>query len=386
MMTLYLVRSLWNRKDEPNQPLKRLTPNRIGGRACRCFSIRRQSEAHFWPGSRPTEKRPGKGQRGLPEPKLLPYGRKYNPFRSPLSGFTLVELLVVITIIGILIALLLPAVQSAREAARRTQCANNLKQIALAFLNYHASHEAFPHGGKNGCDPPVHPNAKCPGAEAYPVDRSEWSWPYFLLPFLEQQALYDLPDKDKNTIYRTPLPVFYCPTRRRAILYNNLALTDYAGNAGTRGNDGADGIIIRKDVGLAVPGLPTVIKLEHIRDGASNTILVGDKQLNPDRFGWTHDDNEPYVAPGWNMDIYRVVTRKNNLYEPPQPDSRHPSYTHPTDPNFMSFAFGSSHPGMINAALCDGSVRGISFGIDPETFRRLCVRNDKQPIDWSQVQ
>lgn len=301
-------------------------------------------------------------------------------------GFTLVELLVVITIIGILIALLLPAVQGARESARRAQCANNLKQIALAFLNYHSAHDAFPDGGKNICNAPIHGavNAsRCGGADHWgccsPWDRSEWSWPYALLPFLEQQALYD--QTNNSVISRTPLPVWHCPTRRRAVLYNNSAKIDYAGNAGSRGGDGADGIIIRKNVGLATPGLPTYIKLDHIRDGASNTLLVAEKQLNPDRFGLTYDDNEPYVAPGWDSEIYRIGT---TTYVP-KLDSMHPSYT-ASDPYVGSHYFGSSHPGMMNAALADGSVRSISYGITPEIFRRLCVRNDKQPIDWSQIQ
>jgi len=304
-------------------------------------------------------------------------------------GFTLVELLVVITIIGILIALLLPAVQGARESARRAQCANNLKQIALAFLNYHSAHDAFPDGGKNICDHPRHGAAdgsRCGGADSWgccsPWDRSEWSWPYALLPYLEQQALYDQPNNStgNSVIYKTPLPVWHCPTRRRAVLYNGQAKIDYAGNAGSYW-DGRDGIIIRRGLGLVSSGLPTYIKLDHVRDGASNTLLVAEKQLNPDRFGQTYDDNEPYVAPGWDSEMFRLGT---TTYVP-KPDRQHPSYT-ASDPLVGSNYFGSAHPGMMNAALCDGSVRAISYGITPEMFRRLCVRNDKQPIDWSQVQ
>jgi len=357
MMPRYRVWSLWNWEGYQNQPLKRSVPNRMGGKAGRSFLGPRQPEADFWPGSRP-------------------------------RGFTLVELLVVITIIGILIALLLPAVQGARESARRAQCANNLKQIALAILNFHSAQERFPDGGKNMCNPPYHPNldhTQCgtgPNNDwgcCSPYDRSEWSWPYYILPYLEQQVLYD--QTSNSVIYRTPLPVWHCPTRRRAVLYNNYAKIDYAGNAGSRGGDGADGIIIRKDVGLAVQGLPTVIKLDHVRDGASNTLLVAEKQLNPDRFGQTYDDNEPYVAPGWDSEMFRLGT---TTYVPKH-DSQHPSYT-ASDPYVGSNYFGSAHVGMMNAALCDGSVRAISYSINPEMFRRLCVRNDKQPIDWSQVQ
>jgi len=317
-------------------------------------------------------------------------GSGNNPFRPALGGFTLVELLVVITIIGILIALLLPAVQGARESARRTQCANNLKQIALAFLNYHSAQGAFPDGGKNKCNPPVHPAvdpAMCWTGEhsdwgccgPYERDRSEWSWPYALLPYLEQQVLYD--QTNTRVIYKTPVPVFYCPTRRRPILYNNLALTDYAGNAGsTMGNSKTlqkvNGVIVRRGTGH--------VSLDHVLDGASNTLLVGEKQINPDRPGLPWDDNEPYVAPGWDADIVRIGSSSYL----PQPDSLHPSYNTPqptpglwSDPYYTgSNRFGSSHRGIFHAALCDGSVRPIAFNIDPTMFQRLCVRNDRQPV------
>ena len=149
-------------------------------------------------------------------------------------GFTLVELLVVITIIGILIALLLPAVQSARESARRTQCANNVKQIALAFQAYHEKQGAFPDAGKNTCNDPVHIAAdasRCGGSDNYgccgPFDRSEWSWPYHILPHIEQQVIYDEPDK--YVVYRSVVGIYYCPSRRKPALYQSWAKVDYAG-------------------------------------------------------------------------------------------------------------------------------------------------------------
>ena len=273
--------------------------------------------------------------------------------RKRLKGFTLVELLVVITIIGILIALLLPAVQAAREAARRAQCSNHLKQIALAVHNYHDVHRAFPDGGKNEVDSPATGTNCCA-----PYNRGEWSWPYQILPFMEQKPVYDNPSD--TVVYRTMISTYYCPTRRPPRLYGNVAKIDYAACAGSTGNDG---VLVRR-------GLPG-IDFASVRDGTSNTILAGDKQLAPDKLGQTYDDNEPYVAPGWDSEIFRLGSPTS----PPGPDTDHTSYT-ASDPMSGSSRFGSSHPGVFNAALVDGSGRAISFTIDLEVFRRLCVRND----------
>ena len=139
------------------------------------------------------------------------------------SGFTLVELLVVIAIIGILVALLLPAVQAAREAARRMQCANNVKQIGLAFQLYHDSFKQFPWAGRN------FPNSCCNSSI-----RDYWTWAYYILPYMEQQNLMD--QTSNAVVYATPVPTLYCPTRRAPNLYNNTSRLDYAGNSGSSTN------------------------------------------------------------------------------------------------------------------------------------------------------
>ncbi len=286
---------------------------------------------------------------------------------TPADGFTLVELLVVITIIGILIALLLPAVQSAREAARRAQCSNHLKQMALAFHGYHAKHGALPDGGKNFCNTPVHVAAdasRC-GSDNYgccsPWDQSEWSWPYHILPHMEQQALYD---STKSVIYHTVVATYYCPTRRRAALYNGLAKIDYAASCGSNGRNG---ILIQRGLGA--------ISFAHIRDGSSNTLMLGDKQLNLDRLGATYDDNETFASSGWESDIRRYTSASY----PPRPDSQHTSYTS-SDPSSGSNHFGSSHPGLICVALADGSVRSLAFSIDRTVYQRLGDRADGNPV------
>ena len=297
--------------------------------------------------------------------------------RSP-RAFTLVELLVVITIIGILIALLLPAVQSARESARRTQCTNNLKQMALAFHGYHEKQGALPDGGKNFCNKPYHVAAdasRCASAsgsadDTYgccsPWDRSEWSWPYHILPYMEQQVLYDEPSN--SVLYRTVVKVYYCPTRRRAALYNNLSKIDYAASCGSGSSNGRmRGIMIQRGTGA--------ISFSHIRDGTSNTLMLGDKQLNIDRLGITYDDNETFASTGWESDIRRYTSSSY----PPRPDSRHTSYTS-SDPNSGSNHFGSSHPGLFCIALVDGSVRTLGFAIDTTLYQRLGDRADGHPV------
>ncbi|MCS7305512.1 MAG: DUF1559 domain-containing protein [Thermoguttaceae bacterium] len=290
-----------------------------------------------------------------------------------LQAFTLVELLVVITIIGILIALLLPAVQAAREAARRMQCTNHLKQIALAFHNYHAAYSVLPDAGK---DKPG--TTDCNGCCDSP-NRGDWNFFYQIFPFIEQENLYN--DSDSNRICRTPMSIYYCPSRRRAARYpsdSGTARADYAGSAGESYSKANGPLVTRvchPPVGFA-----------EIRDGTSNTILLGEKYQKPISFGWSGGDNECYVNCGafgssGDTDATRVATY------PPLSDAVHPSEcgTNETDPSNTSAAcwvsrFGSSHPGGFNVALADGSVRPLSFSIDLQIFRWLCVRNDGQAV------
>ncbi len=351
-----------------------------------------------------------------------PRGRRGNP------AFTLVELLVVITIIGILIALLLPAVQSAREAARRTQCSNNLKQLSLAALNFESTSGHLPPNGWGYIwigDPDHGRGWKQPGG-----------WIYNILPNLEQQALHDLQSGQTGAarataaaqMLATPLVGVNCPSRRALALYPitsastpaasassypsgsafhptgggttgtvppNVARSDYAGNGGDYFNGpdtsytggiipaggpsdyasgssatGRQGWTTLASHATGVIYAASEIPLALVTDGASNTYLIGEKYLDPDNYynGLDPADNEDNYI-GDNADIARWG----------DPTLVLPAQDTPGVGSWQNF--GSVHMTGFGVAMCDGSVRVISFGIDRETHRRLSNRADGLPID-----
>jgi prepilin-type N-terminal cleavage/methylation domain-containing protein len=308
-------------------------------------------------------------------------------------GFTLVELLVVIAIIGLLIALLLPAVQSARESGRRTSCANNIRSLGLGAIHRMESHGDFPTGGKDGCGQEPHhprcadveppPEGNRPGC-CGPQDRTEWSWGYQILPFIDGQAVYD--HRSDAVVRQTPVPIMYCPTRRSPTAYQNRARTDYAGN---RGHTGGRNDLSRPFAdlsGLVVRNFAGQLRAAHVVDGLSNTILLGEKQINVLRSNGPGpdvptDENETYAAAGWGDFETNRIGSQTVL---PLPDARHPSITG-TNPATGSRHFGSSHPGVCGFVLADGSVRWVSFQVDPITFERACRRNDLQMIELDKL-
>ena len=312
-------------------------------------------------------------------------------------GFTLVELLVVITIIGILIALLLPAVQAAREAARRMQCQNHLKQLGLAMLNHEQAHGFFPSGGWGFIwtgDPDAGTGVTQPGG-----------WSYCILPFIEQQALYDLgrddrPPEDVSTEQRqgaverdqTPIPTFNCPTRRRNIVFardrnrqyrNSDSLPrsaglDYCVNSGDEivyGGDWPRNSTPWDGNGISHSG--AVVTVADIRDGTTNTYMLGEKYIGPDQYYNGLDDGDDHgIYEGHGVDTYRWCSNDPSLNRVFPPEQERPGV-------MRWWSFGSPHSGGCNFALCDGSVRSISYSIEPEIHRLLGNRRDGQPIDAS---
>ena len=272
----------------------------------------------------------------------------------------------VIAIIAILIGLLLPAVQKVRAAAARAQCQNNLKQIGLAMQNHHDTIGALPGGGTswntafsyNGAGSPLTGNQQDAG------------WGFKILPFLEQESLWrgggaTTVADCKIKVISTPVKVFFCPARRApqaapatACWYSDPdingksfqhGLCDYA--AGNLDNTGA------------IPFGTVGLTLLAIKDGTSNTLLVGDKRLNLQNLGqYQSDDNEGYTS-GWDHDTFRRTS------SPPLPDFS-------ANGGDGAQRFGSSHTGGIQIVLCDGSVRNVSYSVSAPTFSALGTRDN----------
>jgi type II secretory pathway pseudopilin PulG len=314
--------------------------------------------------------------------------------------------LTVISIIGLLITLLLPAVQAARDAARRVQCQNNLKQISLACLTHETSQKHLPAGGWGYSytgDPDRGFDAKQPGG-----------WIYNILPYLEQGNIRQIgvglsgpkpggaKYKALASLRATPIALFYCPSRRAAEIYPlaqeslNAALpvlaakTDYAGNGGSNPIANAGPSIDCLDtfpncnfetddaqIASSFDGVFTersTMELRQIIDGLSNTLLVAEKHLAPINYETGRDpgdDDSMYV--GNDLDIVRWTGSDPERL--PMEDKYLPT---PSRPGRISLIFGSAHSGVFQAAFCDGRVQPLSYSIDPKTYLALGTRGGRE--------
>jgi prepilin-type N-terminal cleavage/methylation domain-containing protein len=340
-------------------------------------------------------------------------------------GFTLVELLVVIAIIGILVALLLPAIQAAREAARRTQCTNHVKQMMLAMHNHEAAKKAFPSGGIAPYSA-IENYLSGPNGSPLGPDRQGMSWGYQILPYLEESAVHDLRNTDQ--LQTMVVSVFHCPSKRGPTRHQvyDTELMDYAAAVparsrsqspfkspeyiyvrddsvwgtvgcallefwGVQGGDmrfeipdiqnrpanlltsklyaGYLGVVVRSDYCASCTpdkqetGFYKRVSFAQIADGSSNTLVLGEKRLQPSEYeaGAWHDDYG--WKEGWDPDTLRSTIC---LFGPDTEDSS----------RGFGYNFGAAHPSVMIAGFADASVHPIQFDIERELFNQLGNRMD----------
>jgi prepilin-type processing-associated H-X9-DG protein/prepilin-type N-terminal cleavage/methylation domain-containing protein len=350
---------------------------------------------------------------------------------TPRSGFTMIELLVVISIIMILIALLLPVVQSAREAARRAQCVNNLKILGLAINDQvHFGGGSYPHGGWSYHNQPTYfapaqgdfsgdNQLALAGVPGDGVSLPQFAgWGFQILPYLERGPVFQ--SGAQNSI-ASLTPIFLCPSRRNSdqgsFFANNftvdnpaeaqlripgdtlqIAATDYASAYAGKYTSGlaikdpngpdpeTSGVIVRARL-VPAPSYPrqaASVMPGGIPDGTSNTLLLGEKLMNLDHLGQPQLDDDQGYAAGWDVDVNRSTSFR------PEADyygtavsfdefsSGAPSAT-------RLYKFGSSHPGGVNCLFADGHVLFLKFSIDANVFESLGGRSDGKIISSDEL-
>jgi prepilin-type N-terminal cleavage/methylation domain-containing protein len=319
------------------------------------------------------------------------------------AGFTLVELLVVIAIIGVLVALLLPAVQAARESARRSQCQNNLKQLALAAMNYEDTFKSLPPGSA-GQYTVSGTSASFSGGWRDPQRNTPWghySWAALILPFAEQKTLYDSINFDlpayansimevnggspafgtptdrgpagdvKNQIPSSTVPKFFkCPSAR-PVNAGIKEFKDYGINGGTGAccPERTNHVLNMNMDGVGYMGVG--VRLAEVTDGTSNTFLfleeasyLNHSWLAPlkgsNHFMWTHHPSQGFVQ-----------SNNGTITGPPSP---------PNDTTWNNRSAASGHPSGIQAVMVDGHIVWVSNSIDFATYRASFTRGGGESI------
>ena len=323
--------------------------------------------------------------------------------QRPLKGFTLVELLVVIAIIGVLVGLLLPAVQSAREAARRTSCMNNMKQIGLSFQNYHDTKKSFPAVAKFGQDGPGKPG---------PQQAAHYTWCFYLLPFMEEQAAYDqtdqtLPAWGQNIVgYRAQ--AFLCPSdggTNQPEDTHGIAVSHYGANGGWHWWNGSVAPGGKLPPGVDYQGVFTGDRaktIAQLKDGTSKTVMIAETSstgYKPVRDLWMNNNaGVPRLTGG--EQVFRCaflgvgvhgICCESGVYNRPDnsgvmsaswfragPHSYMPYYINAWGINSEWPGAGGNHPGLIGVAMGDGSSRFVQVDVDYKIWCDLNGTQDRQ--------
>ncbi len=326
---------------------------------------------------------------------MFPTTESRRPHRQPYPGFTLVELLVVMAIIAILVGILLPAIQSARESARRVQCTNHLKQIGLALHNYESVHASLPWGAKGG-----------------------WgqAWTTDILPFIERSDLWEIVPQGElggstgasiesrhfQQLAKAAVPTYHCPSQTGPLHHDELsseiegrAICSYLGSAGSNvttdngptntasglSMDFGNGVLLVQRFTSAAPSLPIPelnppVKFSGILDGLSNTLMVLEGRFISfdceacDRHSLYHPEFDD--AQGRDFSEALISTKYGlNLFQAPQWK--------------QELAPGSYHVGGVHAALCDGSVKFLTDQIDLQVLEVFGSRGNVEISDHSRL-
>jgi len=303
-------------------------------------------------------------------------------------GFTLIELLVVIVIIAVLIGLLLPAVQNAREAARRAQCTNNLRQLGIALHNYHGTLDVFPPGYVSAVRKPT---------DDYPEFGPGWGWGSMILNQLEQASLYNavnfslqITDEGSGTARRTVLSTYLCPSSRpdgpvslRAgekgpVTISDVAPGQYLASAGQweiEDVPGSNNGVFYRNSRVAI---------RDITDGTSQTLLLGERSRNVCDATWVGAIPSMVVCTNPSWPVRDCATSNVMVMANTGPWEDETWVNVPNHKGAKADDFWSLHPGGCNFLIGDGSVRFIKETVNPTVFSSLATRAGSEVVGADQ--